>query len=322
MRAAASLVVLLGLSLAACDNAYTTSDKETCELLAQADCTRLDQCIFHGVVDRFGDEDTCEKIYTARCKAQFEANHTGEHSSETEACVAALAPASCADVEDDTVDACQSSPGTAGIGAACAFSTQCGTAFCALDTNGNCGTCQQLSNAGDDCSAHGCSPGFECVPSTMTCQPRSAPDGSCSASEPCAFALSCVTPAGASTGTCVAARQVAGYPCDATLENGPGCDVNSGLTCDPSTNTCIALTYATAGQPCGLVSGTTVACEKKSSCHGASATTAGTCVAFAAPGAKCDTVAGPDCEPLAVCVTGSATVTAGTCKQLDASSCH
>ena len=322
MRALASFVVLVGLFVTACHDAYTTTDKETCELLAQADCVRLDQCVFHGVVDRFGDETTCEKRYTALCKAQFEADHTGEHSSETEACVAALASASCADVEDDTVDACQPSPGTAALGTACAFSTQCGSAFCALDTNGNCGTCTQLSNAGDDCSMRSCSPGFQCVTTSMTCQPRSAPGGGCNASEPCAFALSCVTPAGATSGVCVASRQVAGNPCDPTLETAPGCDENSGLTCDPSTNTCVALTYATAGQPCGSVSGTVVVCEQESACIGASGTTPGTCVAFAASGAKCDTVAGPACEPLTVCVTGSATATSGTCKLLSGSACH
>jgi hypothetical protein len=216
-------LLLVGLLFAACSTPYTTTDKQSCELLAQADCKKLDQCIHDGVVDRYGDEATCEALLTAQCKAQFEAGHTGEHSSEIVTCVSVLASASCGDFEENTLDACEAPPGTGAIGAPCAFSTQCGTGFCAVATNGNCGTCSAFSNAGDDCSAHVCSPGFTCIAATMTCEPPSSPGDPCDDEEPCGFALTCVTPAGATTGTCVSSSQEAGAPCDPMHESAPDC---------------------------------------------------------------------------------------------------
>jgi len=311
MRALALASLILAV---ACSGRYSGDDDEACLKLAAAQCDKLATCEHDGVANEYGDEPACESRLRDACKAQFEASHSGARASAVETCADALHDATCSDFEAGIVDECQPQPGTLADGQPCALSPQCSSGFCALLVNGACGTCAALTAAGDDCSTTICAPGFSCTPS-KTCTPYGAAGADCNADEPCASALTCVTAAGATNGTCVDDAAQAGAPCDPAHAAAPDCDALSGFSCDPATHTCTALTYANAGQPCGDVAGTTVACSRQSSCVN------GTCVAYADDGHACDVMAGPSCAPPAVCVTSGSGVTQGTCALLDATQC-
>jgi len=81
-------------------------------------------------------------------------------------------------------------------------------------------------------------------------------------------------------------------------------------------STCTPIQYVGAGEPCGGVGGDYFECIGGSSCRG----TPGMCVADAADGDPCDTVAGPSCLSPARCVTDGIS-TSGTCTPPDPEAC-
>ena len=321
MKALALGFVLVVAGCAASD--LTLGEKKACAALAQAECDKLEACVLDGVGRRYGAAGTCLARRQASCEASAGAHASGTTPGSIEGCTLALADAACGDFERDTIPLCAPAQGQLGENAACAFSSECHSTFCQLVTGTGCGTCQPRTTLGASCATTSCSRGFVCVSSTLTCQAPSAGGAQCSDGEPCGFALTCVTPSGAATGTCEPAGSSVGASCDPAHATGPGCDELRGLACDRATDRCINLTYAGAGQPCGDVSGTTVACDAASVCFGASDTAQGHCQALVREGSACDTGAGPACMAPARCVTGSGAgaTTAGTCELPSAQTC-
>ena len=308
------LPLVLMLTLAACSTSdLTRAEKKQCVAYATAACAKLDSCVVRGVARRFGDSPTCISRLAAGCEANAGTRDSALSAGSLEGCINALPGADCGDFERDTLAACAPPQGPLGTGDACAFSSQCASTFCQIVTGTSCGTCQPLTSIGASCATVDCSRGYVCVASTTTCQAPSAEGTACGPSEPCGFSLTCVTPSGAMTGRCQATGANVGVACDQKQVTGPGCDEEAGLACDGTTSTCIDLAYAAAGQLCGNVSGTVVACDGASECFGASGTTTGTCEALARDGSACDTSAGPGCMSPARCVAGGGAVTAGTC---------
>jgi hypothetical protein len=239
----------------------------------------------------------------------------------------------CADIDNGALPAvCQPPPGALPLGAACHFHAQCQSAYCRVPTGAECGACADEPVAGDACdgpdAATGCGGrGLVCVGATTApyaagaCVAWATSAGaSCDAGHPCGAGLSCTPVAVTATNrTCQPAAQL-GEACGGASH--PGCDTARGLTCNQTSHTCVPFAVAQAGAPCGLgPDGTAVRCAASGACAGE--TTGhldGTCMAAAVDGAACDRVGGPDCLPLASCVTSGGS-TAGTC-ETGSSSCH
>jgi len=155
---------------------------------------------------------------------------------------------------------------------------------------------------------------------TNLCEPYVGTGATCGAfANPlCESGLGC---AGASSttgvsGTCELALQTVGATCG-SKNMGLNCDDTIGLWCLNSA--CGSVTYAGDGMPCGYVAGGVAECTS-GTCYSSGgpyftytgATRTGTCKAFAADGAACDTSSGPGCRGPSRCVT-SGGATAGTC---------
>ena len=297
------------------------SADQACTLSAAATCAKIDQCIKNGVVNRYGDLATCQARQKQSCLSALTASATGNTPTFVETCAATIPGASCSDYESALVTECAPKMGTLALGAACAYAAQCASSVCAITKGTNCGVCAAASNAGDSCATATCSRGLTCVATTSMCQPDGAASASCDKDHPCGFGLSCVGAVMTTPGTCQTSGKTVGAACDPKRLTAPACDANQGLGCDSATKQCVALTYASDGMPCGLVGTTVTACSGTATCYGASGATPGMCKAAAKDGAACDTDVGPGCLPTARCVTGSATVAAGTCQLVDPTAC-
>ena len=310
------IVLAINNALTGCPN--PVSADQACADSATANCTKLDQCVLNGTTIRYGGASTCHTRQKQACLERLGAAGTGNNPNAVEQCVSEVPSASCSDFDLGSIPECQAKIGSGANGAPCAFGGQCESANCAIVTGTNCGTCAAPNHAGDDCTTTSCSQGLFCVAATHQCQPRGTAGSTCDTDHPCGAGLSCVTPAGTASGTCQAAANSVGAACDTKRQTAPGCDPNAGLYCDASTNTCLAVSYATAGAQCGSINHVTVACTNASTCFGAQG-----CVADAVEGASCDTQVGPSCLPPATCVTGGgATATSGVCGLPDSTVCH
>jgi hypothetical protein len=312
--------------IVAVDNLLTgcpmpVSADQACADSAAANCAKLDQCVFNGTTIRYGGASTCQARQKEACLERLGAAGTGNTPNAVELCVSQVPSASCSDFDSGSIPECQAKVGSRSDGAPCTFGGQCASANCAIVTGTTCGSCTAPNQAGDSCATTSCSQGLFCVTATHQCQPRGIAGSSCDADHPCGAGLSCVTPSGMASGSCEAAGTSAGVLCDSKRQAAPGCDPNAALYCDPSTKTCLAVSFATAGEPCGSVNQVIVACTNASTCFGAQGQTLGTCIADAVDGASCDTQAGPACLPPANCVTGGSNVTSGMCRLPDPTAC-
>ncbi len=305
-------------------DAGRVSADQACADLAHARCHALETCAPPRIQIAYGDEAICETRVKEECVAAQAAPSTGATPAATEACAGAFASWACSDLLDDTHTpaACAQVTGALASGAACAFSGQCPSGFCAIAPAAACGTCAAVPKAGDSCAdLAGCGPGMTCTVDTQTCQPYLAQGGACSKGLPCGAGLSCVGADSATgkTGTCQAAVAMQGAACDPTQKTGPGCDRDRGLVCNVTSKQCEPMVVAGGGQPCGLVGGQITVCGSSGVCTGATATTPGTCTAAAADGATCSTPGLRGCETPARCVGTGAT---GTCEMPGPSACH
>ena len=298
------------------------SADQACTDVSTANCARLDECVANGTTIRYGHLTVCRARQKQACLVRLGAANTVNSPAAVEQCAAAVPSASCDDFDQGDIVPCQAKMGTIANGGACTYSGQCASSNCAIVSGTNCGTCAPPNQAGDSCAQTSCSQGFVCVQDSMQCQPHAAAGNACDKDHPCSVGLSCVTPSGASEGTCQLAGETLGTTCDPKHQSAPGCDSTAGLYCDATTNTCLAVTYADAPDQCGNVGGVSVVCTNASTCFGASGQTPGTCAADASDGKPCDTAAGPSCVPPARCVTGGPTMTSGTCRLPDPTMCN
>jgi hypothetical protein len=280
-----------------------------CATLAAADCAVLARCSPNGTSIDYGSAATCATREALSCNAALTAKGTSRTPAQDVTCAAAVPGDSCTTYLDGIQpSACNALPGSGATGSACTFSAQCSSAYCAIPTAGECGTCQAVPAPGTSCAnLDGCGPALACYHST--CVAYVASGGTCSATDPCTAGLSCVIAKGSSTGSCMEQGTTVGAACDPTEETAASCDATQELYCvhlkgDPNLHTCQKSPLATAGQACGDVAGVTSLCSSESVCYKTTidAGTTGTCIARAADGAKCDTVTGPPCLAPARCI--------------------
>ena len=314
-----------------------------CMDVATAQCNKRATCSDNFGISRvFGSSSVCEMRLAAECVASLAATGTAATPQSREACASDLATAdySCTDLFDNSPTAtCTPPMGSLASGTACGASAQCASTWCDVGKDQVCGTCQPLPTVGASCAVDAdCGRGLACaVPAGMTtgqCAAYVPANGACLAGKnPCAAGLSCVgeNVAAGTMGTCQPDGSTVGATCDSTRKTLPACDAALGLACIPSgagmtTGTCQAIMLVAANQTCGAIGTPTTAvaeCAGGGLCVKASSTSrTGTCVAPAADGAACDSVAGPPCLAPARCVPTSAGSTAGTCKVPDATMCH
>lgn len=303
------------------DGCPQISADQACTDFATAQCAKLDQCIVNGTTSRYGGVAVCQARQKDACLTRLGAAGTGNSPNDVELCVQQLPTASCAEFDLGNVPECLAKIGSFANGQPCAFPGQCQSSNCAIVNGTNCGTCTARNQAGDSCATTSCSHGLSCISTTQQCQPRGELNGSCDADHPCGAGLSCVTPEGASAGTCQTAGTAVGTPCDPQRRTAPACDPNLGLFCSGASRTCEAVSYAPAGGQCGFVSPIVINCTNAATCFGAQGQTPGMCVANASDGVSCDTQSGPSCLPPARCVTGNPSTTSGVCQLPNPSAC-
>ena len=316
------LVISLAIGCGSSDptpDAGLTAD-QACAAVSTARCSKLMACSAADLVVRWGDVATCEAREALACHAGLAAPATAAAPATTQGCADAISAQACGDfLGKDPPAACLPLAGPAAAGAACSFSSQCATQFCAVASTALCGTCQAVPQVGASCATIGCGPTLTCVASTMTCQQPVAASGACSRSLPCGSGLNCVGATMTASGTCQASVTTAGTTCDPQRKTGPDCSAAAGLTCDRTTKQCVTQPIVPSGM-CGLVNNVEVRCAAGATCNTPALGTTGTCVAPAADGAACDSASGPDCEFPSRCVpTGGGT--AGTCALVGSATC-
>jgi hypothetical protein len=185
------------------------------------------------------------------------------------------------------------------VGTSCLWSSETG--------RGTCGT-PVFGLAGDPCNTDDktCDDGFKCDAATMTCIAYGAAGAECKNDLDCQYPLVCTgndssgTPRTCGTGGDVGAACLPGLFED---------ECKTGLLCDTTSKTCIALKYAGPGEPCDSE---TMFCTK-GWCYGDDAV--GTCPTMIQDGAPCDPNAkDAQCDTFAHCVNGR-------CQVFDPSSC-
>ncbi len=302
---------------------------QACGDLAKARCAKLEACSAFLMKVRNGDQATCETREKAACIAALSASGTSAAPASAGVCASAITAATCATFFGNTpIPACATKPGAGAIGAACAFSGQCESTFCAVLRGSSCGKCAAVPKVGDSCSTtteggEGCGPTLHCGKSG-TCTAFVASGGACDKDSVCENGMACVTAKGAAKGTCQAFAATEGATCDFRTETAPSCDRSLGLWCPTAGKCAKVVNFAKSGEPCGLIDATTYAtCTFGSSCDvptgGAGK---GTCVGPSAPGGPCDiSGGGASCVTGGRCVTSGDGGTTGTCVTTDASTC-
>jgi len=294
------------------DAGSATTAATACAKIAAATCTLIATCVPRDTSAEFGDAGNCLTREELACEASLSAPGTSRTAAQDVACATAMATESCASyLNGDQPTACLPGAGGGATGSACSYSAQCSSAYCAVPLAGACGTCQPAPTAGASCAGmNGCGPGLTCFQQT-TCVLPGTTGSPCSATAPCGAGLSCVMAKAATTGLCQGQGQAVGATCDPADVTGASCDSSLGLYCDrqktsSTFHTCLQASTATAGQPCGLVSDVLFQCTADSVCIKQAAVgdagATSTCVARAADGASCNTLAGPDCLPPSRCL--------------------
>jgi hypothetical protein len=304
------------------------SADEACALLAQARCTKRQQCEPAVLAADFADLATCEARDKANCLSSISAPSTGNTPASLTACAAAYSSWSCADWYNGiTPAACKVQSGTKANGSLCSFAAQCSSAYCAVFRGANCGTCAPQPSIGTSCAAgNACGGnGLYCDSFTDTCQALVTSSGqSCDAGS-CGYQLGCVIPTDGGGGTCQALGSEVDAGCDGAQRLAPTCSRPLGFTC--LRRHCVAELHAQANGACGvdLDAGTVTRCMAGSTCTAADA--GSVCVAPVAEGLACDTAAGVDCLNPARCVSTDGMATdggpvVGTCKLASPLSCQ
>lgn len=297
---------------------------KACADEAYGRCSHLQSCTPIGVQYRYGDEPTCESLFTADCVNGQAAPSTGSTPATAEGCAQALPSWDCPDFIDNVnlPPACQTVAGTLAAGATCAFATQCASAFCAIVPGSACGVCAAAPQAGATCAElTTCGPGLFCNDVSSLCQAFALSGAACVPGQTCVVGNDCEgfnTTTGAS-GTCDLAAETLGATC---APSGGGCDFWQGLSCNSQSKLCVPVQLVAAGQPCGTVNDVGAACTNGGKCVGNTGGAPGACVGTAAVGAACDLAMGPGCVGPSRCVVTADGGTAGTCVIPSATLCQ
>ena len=266
---------------------------------------------------------TCIARQTLACTDRLAPASTGQSSELVQQCANGMSSYSCTDFLEGNLPPECSPTGPEANGSSCAFNAQCASGFCAGNRYSNCGTCAPSPAAGDSCATSNCGHAQACiwnVQVTNVCEPYAGSGQACGAfNDPlCDTDLTCQ---GASTtkmtnGTCAAAVATVGSACGGK-NSGLGCENRIGLVC--FNDACASIAYAGDGMPCGFTGNGLTQCAG-GTCYSSGGPfftstgdmSTGTCKAFAADGAACDTAMGPECLSPARCITSGGS-TSGTC---------
>ncbi len=297
------------------------SPDQACTDLAAATCSKQAQCSQVAITRNWGDTATCQSRQKQQCLNDLAAPSTAATPSTVEACAQAYPNWDCESWElNIPPTACIPPAGKLSSGSSCLAGGQCQSTYCLVSTGVECGTCAALPavgatcdctspNAAESCGTTGCGRGLLCS-GAQTCANPVADGGSCGRSNPCEPGFDCVGLSATSTaGTCEAQVATAGSPCDSTRQTGPSCSGADALACigPRGARTCVTVSFASAGQACGLQDGGVFDCSGGAECINR------VCVAAAQDGQSCDTLAGPPCMSPARCITGGDGGSAGTC---------
>lgn len=303
------------------------SNDQACTEQAKARCGKTQECSTYWWNVRYGGDDAaCERIEKQYCMNAFAAPSSAKTAQKTADCTAAVATWSCGDwLANNVPPACVAAAGALGNAAPCAFASQCASGFCAVPQNFGCGKCAPATKVGDSCaSTQVCAAeatGQYCSQTTLVCTSPVGQGGTCdNVNLLCTGGLSCAGLTMTANGTCQPAVTTQGADCMPTGQGGAGCDRHHGLVCDGASKKCVAMTFAAAGQPCGVVNNLNVPCADEGLCLIANGQKAGACVGIAADGAPCDTDVGPSCAFRSSCVITSGSK--GTCQPTSFANCH
>jgi hypothetical protein len=239
-------------------------------------CEKLNSCAPAAIKINWGDVATCTTRLKLDCVDAAKAPDTGLTFAAAQACVQAVASATCEDILYRKVAACQFK-GKRMNGAGCGTDDQCQSGRCAKN-DAACGVCAELAKAGNTCSAgqdEDCEPGLVCSEDRRCVLPGAA-GTPCNDNQPCRFGFYC------RMGSCVAEAQEPG----ATCQDFEGCSLLKGLFCNPNVGKCQNLGFANAGDPCWLVNNTLTLCAGGALCEVGQGATTGVC---SAPGKDGDT---------------------------------
>lgn len=274
-----------------------------CTALASSVCAKVQSCSAFLLELEFGDLVKCEERVALGCPSVFDLAGATTIPDDTKACADGFSTLSCEDLYGRRLPAaCAPPKGSLADGAACGREVQCASQYCKAQGE-LCGVCTTPSAAGEACvNGEDCEPGLDCANSK--CVLPGDENAICGNMAPCKLGLACVA------GKCVKTVG-AGESCDVAA---PNCDFLQGLACS-SMGVCQKIKLAGSGEACGVQGTDFVFCKGSGFCKVDMGANAGTCLAPAADGAACDTVAGPNCMSGALCK-------GNVCTLDDGSSCN
>lgn len=295
----------------ACSSSSTAgqSSDEAATQYATAACDRIVACSpLLGKVS-YGDTATCIATLKRAALASVTAPSTALTPAHAIACADKLRSIACNDLFDGKLPAaCAPVPGGLAIGAACGDASQCQSGFCATPATTTCGTCAVPPAAGQPCVSGECPSALKCV--AGTCRAPASAGAACGTDQPCGTSLTCVD------GQCRNQGKI-GDACDLQGKTAPVCDLLGAAAVCANGKTCEALTLAAAGDACGVVDKTLVACSARTYCAKTATDIKGVCSARSAEGSGCkeETDGGPTCVEGLTCVSG-------VCKFADPALCR
>lgn len=267
----------------------------------QTYCERFGACAPYYIGLEFGTVARCTERLTLQCLDAVMAPGSGLDGTAMVACTAALATASCDDLFNRNIPACNFK-GTRANGMACGADEQCTSGRCAK-TTGACGMCaDHVADNGVCGFDEDCAPGRLCNEGDR-CVVPAAPQATCSAARPCQYGFACVAAA------CQPAVTAAGGSCASA-----GCSLPHGLYCGAGT-TCASIPLNAPAAAC-TDSTTMPAHCAAGTCILPQVGDMGTCFAFAADGEACGDASDNelDCQAPALCIAGRCTrVSSTTC---------
>ncbi len=266
-------------------------------------------------------------LFDTDCNALLALPGAGSVKAFLVACAAAIKSDPCT---LSTPDACSYVSGTLAAGAACVDGAQCASGDCTFSSSGSadggtstdpsCGTCAELIDVGGACDqgscgatavcvgtatsstcmtvtygaagaactgAAECEPAFFCDPTTQRCA-APGPEGSA-----CGSYLECAAPLVCGSGNTCAQGAASGAACATTS------DCGRGLGCDPTSMTCIALAWASAGEVCSAAAPCLIGI-----CPLGGTSPTGVCPTVVANGQPCPADATSTCDVFASCING------------------
>jgi hypothetical protein len=293
--------------------------------VASALCTAYEHC-YGPVFSLFLNGSDCAAVTEQRVRngsfprwqSSIDQGKLRYDGAQVQACLDSLAARSCAQLLDRDTPQCLSAlDGTVELGGACDLDEECkGSALCQASTATCPGQCVALLVAGQACRKDSdCQSGLQCSTETGACVAPAAANERCEYNAPpCGPGLLCLgkDDTARTSGTCLPPTHVF-----AAAEN---------AACDPTTQqlcqlglSCVADSYTTAvvwrcvktGSYAGggaCKPGFPDACATGSYCLAGSSgleALSGTCTAIPGAGAPCTSAFAAQCQPNAVCVSGT-----------------